>query len=510
MLTASPHLFGDAVGAAHDAGDLSDHRGNSVEALVLWWIGAALVCGFATVLTALSGRFSYAFEVIEMPVLAATAFLVVACSVFAALLPGLIRTHSSGTASSSSATARILTLVIAAGVLARLILFLSEPVLENDYQRYLWDGAVSASGLNPYAVSPRAVIEAGDTGPLAHLAAESGLVLSRIGHGTLTTIYPPVAQAAFGLAHALAPWSLTAWRAVLLACDAAVLVLLLALLKETNRSPLWAALYWWNPLVIKEGFNSAHMEPLVLVLVMLTLWLAATRKPVVAVGALGFAAGAKIWPVLLLPLLLRPLLNDPRRMTAALAVFGTLMLLWAVPIVSAGLGEHSGILAYAETWQTNSALVPLLQAIIRALSQVLTGTDAHAAVAVRFILAVGLGAIALALAWRPIGDARDLLARAALMIAALVLMSPSQYPWYLMWLAPLLVFWPSRAFLLAVATIPLYYAKFHFAALETLELAQPFILAAIWGPVWGLLAYSAWCRAGNGNALKFITARSAT
>ena len=45
--------------------------------------------------------------------------------------------------------------MLACGLAARAILFASEPVLEDDYQRYLWDGAVTAQGLNPMRSRPR-------------------------------------------------------------------------------------------------------------------------------------------------------------------------------------------------------------------------------------------------------------------------------------------------------------------------------------------------------------------
>ncbi len=44
--------------------------------------------------------------------------------------------------------------IIGVGLLSRLILIPSQPVLEDDYYRYLWDGAVTAHGYNPYVYSP--------------------------------------------------------------------------------------------------------------------------------------------------------------------------------------------------------------------------------------------------------------------------------------------------------------------------------------------------------------------
>ena len=470
-------------------------------AVVPWALAAFLLCGFAVSLTLLSGEFGYDRDVGDMPVLWLTAILVGAGAAFALLLPQLVRKSSNA---STLEVSRLVPLMLAAGLVARLILFASEPLLEDDYQRYLWDGGVSASGLNPYAVTPLEVRHAAGDTSLAALKDAAGPVLDRLNHPALRTIYPPVAQAAFAIAHVLAPWSLAAWRTLLLMLDGCVVVILMALLRETGRSPRWAALYWWNPLVLKEAFNSAHMEPLVLALVLLTLWLAIKQRPWLAVTALAFATGAKLWPVLLLPLVLRPLGNDKLRTAGATVLYSGLLALPAAPIVMAGFGDASGFRAYAETWQTNSALFPILESGADALLNAAGLHAVNAALAVKAVLGLALAIFALRLARAPFTTATSLMRRASLIVAALVLLSPAQYPWYLLWLAPFLAFWPNPAFLLLAATIPLYYASFHFAARETLDTAKPLLLALIWVPVWTLLAVEWWRNNGTSSGVQPI------
>lgn len=436
-----------------------------------------------------SGHFGYDREVLDMPVLVLVGTLIASGLMFAVALPALLSASNDLPARD---TRRLTIAMLSAGVAARLILFTSEPMLEDDYQRYLWDGAVTASGLNPYAATPASALKSAPDTPLGILSAQSGFVLQRVNHPHLTTIYPPFAQAAFAIAHMLAPWSLTAWRGVLLIADGVIVVLLITLLKRTGRSPLYAALYWLNPLVLKEGFNSAHMEPLLLALVLLVLWLSVQRRPFAAVLALSLATAVKLWPVLLLPLIVRPLIGDIRRLAIAVAVFSavTATLVW--PLAAGGLSEASGLRAYAENWKTNSALFPLLENAAAWALPLLGVNGITAALAIKAVLATGLGAVALHQARAPILSTQDILQRAGLIVAALVLVSPAQYPWYLLWLVPFLAFRPIPGFLLLGATIPLYYASFHFAARETLETAGPVIVALIWLPVWGLLFWQAW------------------
>jgi alpha-1,6-mannosyltransferase len=266
-----------------------------------------------------------------------------------------------------------------------------------------------------------------------------------------------------------------------------VLALLLAALRDIARPLIWSALYWWNPLVIKELFNSGHMEAVVMAPVLLALLLAVRQRPIAAVTALGIAAGAKVWPVLLLPLLVRPLVADWRRLVIALAVFAVLGALWMWPIWLGGLDQTSGFVAYATKWQTNSAFFPVLEKSLGGAAGLLGASPDWGNKLLRSALALAIGGFALWLAWKPSVDATQLLRRAALICAALVLLSPAQYPWYAIWFLPFLVFLPLRTFLVLTATLPLYYTFFHFNAREHPEVFRNWIVWAIWLPAWTAL-----------------------
>lgn len=451
-----------------------------------WAAGAVVLVLLAGWATWVSPRFGYAFAVIDMPALALAAGLCATGLAFAVFVPWLIRETVGGRDASVQKTA--LQLMVAGGIAARLVLIPSEPMLEDDYQRYLWDGGVTAAGLNPYAVAPKQARLAPADSRLGARAADSAPVIERIGHAHLKTIYPPVAQAAFALAHTLKPWSLVAWKCVLLAFDLAILGLLLALLRDVERAPLWAALYWWNPLVLKELFNSGHMDAVVMALVLLALLLAVRRRPLAAVAAMGLAAGAKIWPVLLLPLLLRPLLSDWRRCGTALAVFAGLAALWVWPILVGGLDATSGFVAYAAKWQTNNAyFLPVskgLSALLQGMGFPATSALDWGGKILRAALALTTGGLALWLAWKPIDQAADLLRRAGLIAAALVLLSPAQYPWYAIWFLPFLPFLPLRSFLILTVTLPLYYAFFHFNSRDDAEFYTHGLVWIVWVPAW--------------------------
>jgi len=454
-----------------------------------WFVGGVLLIAFGVALAVYSPRFGYAYELGEMPIVWLTAGLVLAGLVYFFGLPPLIVESLS---CDRLEVRQITICIVAAGLITRLVLFASEPILEDDYQRYLWDGAVTASGQNPYEMSPYEARR--EQGALGELAREGDQIVRRINHSSLKTVYPPVTQGAFALAYLIKPWSLTAWRSVLLIFDVATLALVLLVLREAGRSPLWSALYWWNPLVIKELFNSAHMEAVVVAFALLALWLALRRRPFGSVSSLGFAVGAKLWPVLLLPVLLRQYGQIDRRLIAgAIVVFGAIVTLWAIPIWSAGLDDQSGFATYFSSWQTGSALFPALERMVAVpLGWMALPADWTGLVA-RSLLALCLAIVALLVSMKPIADADDLLGRASLVVAALVLLSPAQFPWYAVWFAPFLAFRPWTGFLLLTATLPLYYLDFYFYFIgrDQPETFTTWIVWIIWLPVWAALAVEA-------------------
>lgn len=464
---------------------------------VLWISSALGLVVFAACLTQLSGQFGYDRDVIDMPVARLVALLVGAGVIFVSGVVAakkLSQTPATDGSCPLGSVKLALAVMIVAGVVARLILFASEPALEDDYQRYLWDGAVVADGINPYATAPREVLRAAPgQHALSEIAAASGPIVGRINHPDLTTIYPPLTQAAFAIAHVLKPFSLVSWRGVLLVADFATLVLILVLLGVLGRSPLWAAVYWWNPVVLKEFFNSAHMDVLILPFVLGALILALRARPVHATGALACAVGVKVWPVLLLPLIWRQAIQTRFQLLLCGLIFAGLCCLWMLPYLAAGVGDNSGLLAYAQRWTTNSPIFAsvrsLLTLVLSQFGDPLAATGGASAIA-RLLMAGVVSLVAVMMAVKPIQDANDLITRALVIVATLVLLSPAIYPWYTLWMLPFLALIPHVGLILVSATIPLYYSYFYFAAREAAGLYQTVVVWVVWIPVWVGIARS--------------------
>ncbi len=454
----------------------------------LWLTLTATLVAASIGLHFFSANFARDVELTERPALFLTASLVAAGILYLLAVPLITRSLALDRAPQKS----ILWIILAGGLAMRLALMFSTPALEDDWYRYLWDGGVTAHGFNPYEASPDDAQGEPYHYSLQPLAQQSGVVIERVNHSELTTVYPPVAQAAFALAHFISPWSLTAWRIVCLAAECATLLILLALLGHIGRSQIWVALYWLSPLAAKEFINSAHMDAVVMPFVLGAALLSVKQRHLSAAAVLGLAIGAKFWPLLLAPLILRPLLSNPSRLAVAVCILAALTLAAAAPMLAGATGDTAGLTAYATYWRNNSAHYGLLEKALSFVMKPFVLDTRIPGQAARVLLAGLAGAFALWTARKPVTGAQDLLKRLGLMTAAVVLLSPSQFPWYAAWVLPFLVFTPWSGLLLMTALIPIYYAGFYFSARETYATYREVVVFAIWLPVWALLAYEAW------------------
>ena len=477
---------------------------------------ALLVLTFAG-LAWLSPRFAWEIPQIQRPTF---------------LFVGLIFTASAAFACLSwekLGGAQRLFLLIAAGAALRLLMLISTPIWEDDFHRYLWDGGAVLAGLNPYAIAP---IQALDPAFLeghprwAALAAAEGDLLQRINYPYLRTIYPGIAQLAFALGHALGGGDLFGLRIVLLAADFACLGLLLALLTHLGRSPLWIGLYWLNPIIAKEFINSAHIDALLGPLLLAAIWAALQRRPLLLGLAIGLAGGVKLWPILLWPLLARYAARGrlaPALISAVIA--GGLVMLSLAPLLLSGLDDQAGLAAFADGWVRNRAWHPVfftaVEDALRAMGA-LQAIDPNRLARALLALAGILAALAAPLAHfqqkcrrgfvpenAPIQSlgvsdptksgsdfacdalgskemARErLLFRAYALSAGIILLSPTQFPWYWATTLPLAVLIQARFWAIALAlAMPAYYLRF------PLDRDGVAALALAWGQhvlLWGVL-----------------------
>ena len=445
-----------------------------------WLIGGLTLLLLMALVAGLSPHFRFERSVSHMPVMWMVAALVLAGLVFSALAALTKRTKPD----------RVLfAWIVLIGLSLRLVLLPSTPILEDDFYRYLWDGAVVSEGFNPYEIAPLDALQGKGPDELSELARNSPLIAERINHPDLTTVYPPVSQMAFVLAHWIKPWSLLAWKGILLLAEAATFLLLLAILKRLGRSPLWVVVYWWNPLLVKEFFNSAHVDALMIPFILGALLLTLRRQSTRASLCLAVAAGIKVWPILLLPVVLKAGTGETRDRVLGAGLFLIILGLQSIPILAGGGGETSGFSVYARVWEMNDALFMVIAWTVEWIGNPFGMSVEWASLGARLVAGLLVVAVVGIVCVRVRLDDEGLVVAFLAIAAAVFLLSPTQFPWYYAWLVPFLALRPCFALLLLTPLLCLYYTRFYFAARGQVEVFDFGVVWLEYAPVWALLIW---------------------
>jgi hypothetical protein len=458
------------------------------------------------------------------------------------------------TAVRMSPSRHLLALIVVPAIAFRLTLLFSDPIEEIDLYRYLWDGAVLDQGVSPFRYSPHQVLEASladdlpndlrqlvvlrDSSPPLHA------IVRRIHFGDLPTIYPPVSQAVFAavdrvtLHDASVPVRMRMMKAAFIGFDLCTLFILLKLLQVTGLPLGWAIAHAWCPLVVKEIANSGHLDSLATLLTVMSMYLALRYDPrqaptrrhaalfgsVAAAATLAFAVGAKLYPVILLPVLFAIVSRQYGWRIAGglvgMTVVLSSVLIWpmmptgnlepikpdSIPLVVndapplppedvslTAKDPSQSLRAFLSRWEMNDFIFLIVMENLRPTDQlpphevawfsfvpqswriwiagrVQSGLNIDAEMApfliTRAILSLVFAALAVVFAWRAYRSDRplDYLNAAFLTVVWFWLLLPTANPWYWTWAVPLLPFARNRVWLAVSGLAFTYYLRFWLVA----------------------------------------------
>ena len=371
------------------------------------------------------------------------------------------------------------------GGLFRATLLLRAPDLSEDVYRYVWDGHVGRAGLSPYAFAPEDPA----------VSAIAPQLLSRLTHRDIRTVYPPVAQAVFRV---FGSGGEAALRSFFAAADLSVVALLAG--AGGPRAAFGAALYAFHPLPITETAGQGHLDSLGVALLLASLAHLTRKRRVDAGFALALSILTKYVPLAAsIPILRRG--RSALFSSCALGLAG----LW-LAASARGASPAGGIGQYATRWSFNS---PLYGAALRLMDASDLPQKSKAAFLVlkerlhhpdwtqaifpffysaffaRVLLAVSLAAV---LVW--IGCRGGRLERSVFAsLAALLLLSPTLHPWYVLWVLPFAALQRDRAFLYLSYSVPLAYALLYPVG-PIPRLSLPLVFALEFAPFAALLPAS--------------------
>jgi hypothetical protein len=302
-------------------------------------------------------------------------------------------------------TSSLLPLALLFAVAFRAPLLVRPVDAKSDMVRYIYDGRLQRLGYNPYLVVPA------DPAVAATHTDETRQMPSIRVH----TPYPAAAQLFFRLVVTIHESS-RAMKLALVACDLLTIAVLVAWLRSSNRSPLLALMYAWNPLVILEIAHSGHVDALGALWIAVAAWLLSTGRRMRATIAFVLAVATKLLPIVLLPLFWK-------RIRVRDAVAGAIVLaLLYLPFASAGtlpLGAVPNVVDYI---RFNGPLFKLFAWVI----------NPRGAAAIAVLAGLGVAG------WMRMRTSADDPAAWGWPMAVSLACAPVVYPWYLLYFTPFL------------------------------------------------------------------------
>jgi len=196
-------------------------------------------------------------------------------------------------------------MALGAGIALRLMLVFALPAFSDDFFRFVWDGHIGLSGINPYHYTPAECMASG-----ASLPETARSIFPFLNSPTYHSVYPPMLQGAFQLA-AYCGGSLEGTVLVLKLWVVMAEVLsiwfiykLANALSLSNKAPVVYAL---NPLVIFELSGNLHFEAFMLCFLLGAIWMLFRSNMLPAALLFTSAVASKVLPLLAMPFLLRRL-----------------------------------------------------------------------------------------------------------------------------------------------------------------------------------------------------------
>jgi alpha-1,6-mannosyltransferase len=306
--------------------------------------------------------------------------------------------------------------ILLVGLAMRLIV-LPTPPASSDIYRYIWDGRVQASGINPYLHLPA-------DAALAPLRDEA--IYPNINRADYApTIYPPFAQMVFFAATRISE-TVTFMKAVMVGFETLAVWAILQLLAARGLPASRVLLYAWHPLPLWEFAGSGHVDAVAIALLLLAFVAADRRSPVLAGAALAGGLLIKYFPAVAGPAIYQ---RWDWRLPAAFAA--TIALVY-LPYLGAGAKVFGFLGGYvAEEGFAQGRGIFLWQ-----LAGTVLKLPAHAFDFYFPLAATAMGVLAFAQVIRRRKQHADLAAAMVLAVTFVMLFSP-HYPWYFAWLIPL-------------------------------------------------------------------------
>jgi hypothetical protein len=242
------------------------------------------------------------------------------------------------------------------------------------------------------------------------------------------TVYPPGAELAFTLLWRIWPDSVRWFQLAIALGGLLAGGLLLGLLRALGRSTARSLIYLWSPLLAFETAHAAHVDGLILPLLVGAWWARVRERDGIVGLLLGLATAIKFYPVILLPALWRPQ-HSRGRWQLPLAFFLTLVVCYLPYVLVSGTQVLGYLPNYFEERFNMGLAGELIPRFVR------WGIDPNQGI---FILTTSVLAIlGVWMVLRPANDGQQAVRRCVWLIGAFTILTQNLFSWYMLWLLPL-------------------------------------------------------------------------
>ncbi len=300
---------------------------------------------------------------------------------------------------------------IGIAMIIRFSFIATAPIGSDDLWRYVWDGKVQSSGVNPYAYAP-------DSDALKHLSTSA--IPSLVNHPEMKTIYFPLSEWIFYLSYTISGEHAWGIKVLLLFSEMLAMYGLFLLTRVLEIPRRFMLLYAFCPMLVYEYAIDAHVDGFGLPLLIFSLYCYFDKKKIVSMLLLGLSLSIKPTALVLLPILFFAEKEWRSRLQIAVIPLFALAVQFAPYFFSANPFES--LSTFTKNWTFNGFVFNVLNAYVHNNQQT------------RLICSVALGVLVLMLSF----SKKPLVDRLYYAVLLLLLFSPVVHPWYVGWLAALL------------------------------------------------------------------------
>lgn len=326
-------------------------------------------------------------------------------------------------------------IIILFAILFKIPMVWSTPTLSDDIYRYIWDGKIQASGINPYTTFPA-------KSELKDFRDDS--IFPKINSKSKYDPYQPVSQIFFLINYKIGNNNLLIFKLILSIFDIFSILILISILKKLKIDISRSIVYAWSPLVIFEISHSGHIDGLI-VFFLLAAVLARIKKRSFLSGIfLGLSIPVKLYSLFLVPAFLRG--KDYKLPTALIS---TVILVY-LPYLEAGWQIFRFIFFFQQG--------PSFNAGLRGLVHMLFGSSNIFADKVFLIITlIIMLLVAIIVISRKERNNRDFFLNILILSGTFVVFLPFLVGWYLLFIIPFLSILPSYGLIYISGTVTLSY-----------------------------------------------------